>query len=206
MQRRVEQAHHHRASVHHAEHVDEVLRLDAEQLADRFVAHGLVRAQDEVLDDALALSQEHVLGPAQTDGLRPETQRQRGVLGVVGVHPHVVGAPPVLVQANLIGPSEHALEVSRQLGGDEGDRPGDHGPAGAVDRDDVALPQHDVRARHPHLFRGGIDAEALHAAHARRAHAAGDDGGMARLAAMARQDALGDGHALEVVGVRLPAH
>ena len=50
----------------------------------------------------------------------------------------------------------------------------------------------------------GIDLEGLDAAHARRAHAAGDDGRMAGLAAMGSQNALGGDHAGEVVGVGLP--
>lgn len=46
--------------------------------------------------------------------------------------------------------------------------------------------------------------EALNAADAGRTHAAGDNGGMARLATVAGQDALGGNHALQVVGVGLP--
>ena len=48
--------------------------------------------------------------------------------------------------------------------------------------------------------------EALNAANAGRTHAAGDNGGMARLATVAGQDALGGDHALQVVGVGLPAN
>ena len=48
--------------------------------------------------------------------------------------------------------------------------------------------------------------EALNAADAGRTHAAGDNGGMARLATVAGQDALGGDHALQVVGVGLPTN
>lgn len=48
--------------------------------------------------------------------------------------------------------------------------------------------------------------ETLNAANAGRTHAAGDNGGVARLATMARQDTLGSDHALQVVGVGLPAN
>ena len=50
-----------------------------------------------------------------------------------------------------------------------------------------------------------VNVEALNAANAGRTHAAGDNGGMARLATVAGQDALGGDHALQVVGVGLPA-
>ena len=56
-----------------------------------------------------------------------------------------------------------------------------------------------------HDLLGSVDMEALDTADAGRTHAAGDNGGMARLAAMAGQDALGGDHALQVVGVGLPA-
>ena len=48
--------------------------------------------------------------------------------------------------------------------------------------------------------------EALNAADAGRTHAAGDNGGMARLATVAGQNALGGDHALQVVGVGLPTN
>ena len=48
--------------------------------------------------------------------------------------------------------------------------------------------------------------EALNAADAGRTHTAGDNGGMARLAAVAGKDALGSDHALQVIGVGLPAN
>ena len=66
-------------------------------------------------------------------------------------------------------------------------------------KDDVATLDADLLGRR-------IDAEGLDAAHAGRAHSARDHGGMARLSAMAGQDALRGDHALEVVRVRLPAH
>ena len=51
----------------------------------------------------------------------------------------------------------------------------------------------------------GVDVELLGAAHAGLAHPAGDDRGVAGLAAAAGQDALGGDHAVQVVGVGLPA-
>ena len=48
--------------------------------------------------------------------------------------------------------------------------------------------------------------EAFDAADARRAHTAGDNGGMARLATVAGKDTFGGDHALQVVGVGLPTN
>ena len=64
--------------------------------------------------------------------------------------------------------------------------------------------QHAVAALDAHDLLGGIDVEALNAADAGRTHTAGDNSGMARLATVAGQDALGGDHALQVVGVGLP--
>ena len=48
--------------------------------------------------------------------------------------------------------------------------------------------------------------ETLDTADTGSTHATGDNGGVARLATMARQDTLGGDHALQVVGVGLPAN
>ena len=66
--------------------------------------------------------------------------------------------------------------------------------------------QHAVTALDVHDLLGGVDMEAFDAADAGRTHAAGDNGGMARLATVAGQDALGGNHAFQVVGVGLPAN
>ncbi len=66
--------------------------------------------------------------------------------------------------------------------------------------------QYAVAALDAHDLLGGVDVEALNAADAGRTHAAGDNGGMARLATVAGQDALGGDHALQVIGVGLPTN
>src|SRR5262249_62112105 len=78
------------------------------------------------------------------------------------------------------------------------------GAAGAVDRDDVALADGDP-ARRGEPASGQVDVKLRGAAHAGLAHAPGDDGGMAGLAAAAGEDAAGGDHAVQVVGVGLPA-
>ena len=64
--------------------------------------------------------------------------------------------------------------------------------------------QHAIAVLDTNDLLGGVDMEALDAADAGRAHTASDNGGMARLATMARQDTLGGDHALQVIGVGLP--
>ena len=66
--------------------------------------------------------------------------------------------------------------------------------------------QHAIATLDAHDLLGGVDMEALDTADAGRTHAAGDNGGMARLATVAGQDALGGNHTLQVVGVGLPAN
>ena len=65
--------------------------------------------------------------------------------------------------------------------------------------------QHAVAALDAHDLLGRVDMETLDTADAGRTHAAGDNGCVARLATMARQDALGGDHTLQVIGVGLPA-
>ena len=45
-----------------------------------------------------------MLGAAQADGLGAKLERERGILGVVGINAHMVGMATGLVQANLVGP------------------------------------------------------------------------------------------------------
>ena len=145
-----------------------------------------------------------MLGAAQADGLGAKLKRELGILGVVGVDAHVIGVAIGLVQANLIGPRQDRVQVAGELGRDQVDRAVDDDTLGAVDGDDVALVQHAIATLDAHDLLGRVDVEALDTADTGRTHAAGDDGGVARLAAMARQDALGGNHAFQVVGVGLP--
>lgn len=66
--------------------------------------------------------------------------------------------------------------------------------------------QHTIATLDAHDLFGGVDVEALNAADAGRTHTASDNGGMARLATVAGQDTLGGDHALQVIGVGLPAN
>ena len=146
-----------------------------------------------------------MLGAAQADGLGAKLECELGILGVVGVDAHVVGVACGLVQANLVGPGQDGVQVAGELGGDQIDSAINDDALGSVDGDDVALVQHAVAALDTHDLLGRVDMETLDTADAGRTHTAGDNGGVARLAAMARQDTLGGDHTLQVVGVGLPA-
>ena len=206
MKRRIEQADDHIATGHGLEHRQEVLGLNLEQVGQGLLLHGLIVRQDKALDDVLAVAQEHVLGAAQADGLGAKLERKLGILGIVGVDAHMVGMATGLVQANLVGPGQDGIQIAGELGGDQVNGAVDDDTLGAVDGDDIALAQHAVTALDTHDLLSSVDMEALNAADARRTHAASDNGGVARLATVAGQDALGGDHALQVVGVGLPTN
>ena len=101
--------------------------------------------------------------------------------------------------------SRRALEVLDHRRGDHRHLAGVDQPGRAVDGDHVTLVDHGaVRGGQPAAL--GVDVELLGPAHARLAHPAGDDRGVAGLAAAAGQDALCGDHAVQVVRVGLPAH
>ena len=206
MKWRINESNDHGASGHGAQHGDEIFSLDGEQVLERLGAHIGIVGEDEGLDDLLAIAEEHMLHAAQADGLGAEFKGKLGVLGVIGVDAHVVSAPVGLIEANLVRPAENGVKVSGQLGLDQRHRTGDNDALTAVDGNDVTFVQHDIGSQNVNLFRGGIDAEALDTAYTRRAHSARDNGSVARLSTMTRQDAPSGDHALEVIGVRLPAH
>ena len=116
----------------------------------------------------------------------------------------MVGVAAGLIQTNLIGPGQDSVQVTSKLGGDQVNGAVDNDALGTVDGDDVALVQYAIATLDTHDLLGRVDMEALDTADAGRTHAAGDNGGMARLATVARQDALGGNHALQVVRVGLP--
>ena len=118
----------------------------------------------------------------------------------------MVGVTVGLVQTDLVGPRQDGVQVAGELCRDQVNRAVDDDTLGAVDGDDIALMQHAVTALDVHDLLGGVDMEALDAADAGRTHTAGDNGGMARLATVAGQDALGGNHTFQVVGVGLPAN
>ena len=147
-----------------------------------------------------------MLGAAQADGLGTKLEGELGILGIVGVDAHMVGVATGLVQTDLVGPGQDGVQVAGELGGDQIDSAIDDDALGAVDGDDIAFVQHTIATLDAHNLLGGVDVEALNAADAGRTHTASDNGGMARLATVAGQDTLGGDHALQVIGVGLPAN
>ena len=147
-----------------------------------------------------------MLGAAQAKSLGAKLECELGILGIVGVDAHMVGMATGLVQTNLIGPGQDSVQIAGELGRDQINGAVDDDTLGTVDGNDIALAQHAVDALDTHDLLGGVDVEALNAADTGRTHAAGDNGGMARLATVAGQDALGGDHALQVVGVGLPTN
>src|SRR5207302_5322861 len=171
--------------------------------------------QDEVLDQLAALAEEHVLGADQAHAAGAEPAGPGAVRAGVGVGVDAEAALVIGVRHDRVhGPDQvvglvgvrvqFALEVAHDLGGDDRDLAQVDGTAGAVDGDHVALADRDA-AGGGELLALGVHVELVGAADAGLAHAAGDHGRVAGLAAAAGQDALGGDHAVQVVRVRLAA-
>ena len=196
MKRRVEQPDRHRQARHRLEDPLEVRLLEREQPVERRAPPVLGVGHDHLLDDGEPLvAEEHVLGARQADALGAELTSARRVLGRVRVRPHVQ-APRV------VGPAENGLEVLVDLRRNERHLADENAAGAAVDRDDVALSQRVVAD--PRRARSLVDLQPLAARDARLAHAARDDGGVRRHAAVHGEDPLRGDHPVDVVGGRLP--
>ena len=136
---------------------------------------------------------EHVLGPAQADALRAVAPREGRLLRLVGVRPD-------LHAADLVGPTEDRLKLGLVLepGGDGRQRTDEHLAGRAIEADPVAFRERDVVGGRG--LRGVVDRQLVTAGDARLADLARHDRGVARRAAASGQDALGHGHAVEVIG------
>ena len=142
--------------------------------------------------------QEHVLGAAQPDALGAEAAGGGGVLAGVGVGPDAELAAP-----HGVGPRQDGVELRRWLGGGQRMAP-EHDLAGrAVERDDVALVDGhvagDVNERPVILI---VSAPTTAGVPQPRATTAA----WLTEPAASGQDALGDHHAVDVLGARLVAH
>ena len=222
VQRRVDEAHRHGLAVHRLEHLDEVALLQRQEGGQGGLALGVGGGQDEVLDELLALAQEHVLGAAQAHTLGAAVDGVAGVVGGVGVGAHLQAADRIGVAHEAVhggdeltgvvvsGRLERLVQAATQVGHDRGvddaDLTEEDLAGGAVDGDDVLTGEDLLASRDAQGLGSGVDLKGLGATHAGLAHAAGDDGGMAGLAAAGREHAGGRDHAGQVVGVGLAAH
>ena len=118
-----------------------------------------------------------------------------GLLGLVGVRPDP--HPP-----DLVGPAQDLLELGLVLEPrlDRRQRADVQRAGRAVEADPVALLELGAGHVAVGLLAGVVDDEVGRAGHARLADLAGDDRGVRGRAAAGRDDALGHGHAVEVVG------
>ena len=194
---RVEQADRDGHSVHRLKNAEEVTHLDVEQLRKFCFTLVLMLGEDVVLQDHLPLAEEHVLRAAQADALRPELAAERRIVGRVRVRTYAH-------RAELVGPVQQVVEVTGNLGFDEGHGANDDHPGGTVYRNDVTLVQVDVTNMSDLLL--SFDLEFLNSTDAWLAHAAGDNSCVARLAAVRRENALSGVHARQIVRIGLPAN
>ena len=166
------------------------------QVAARLEPGRQVGDEDRAADDVepLALA-EHVLGPAQADAVGAITPCLGGFLRLVGVRPDGHPGEPV-------GPVEDRLELRLVLepGLDRRQRPDEDLAGRPVEADPVALLDLEAAEVRLGVLRLGVDVELGGAGNARLADLAGNDCRVGCRAATGRQDALGDRHAVEVVG------
>ena len=92
VQRRVDEPDRDRQAVHLAQDLGEVLALQRQQLGQRRLPAASSAARISRLDQLAPRAQEHVLGPAQPDPGGAEPTGAGGVLGGVGVRPHLHAA------------------------------------------------------------------------------------------------------------------
>ena len=157
--------------------------------------------EDQALDQHPAVAEEHVLGAAQADALRAEPAGPGGVVGGVGVGPHPQPPRGVGVAQD---PVDGSHQVGRLLVGvgrrrRRGRPPGTGRPVRSSRAPHRGTPRRSCRrsrARRPRrrrcrrrgpCGRRDVDVDRLRPAHAGAAHAAGDHGGVAGLAAPAGQ-------------------
>ena len=159
-------------------------------LLDRVGADHLAERRDT------ALREEHVLRTAEADALGAEFARLLRIARRVGVRAH-------LQLAELVRPHHDAAELAGDLRVHGGDHAVVDVAGGAVDGEPVALLEHLAGERE--LLVLLVHRDLLAAGDAALAHAAGDDGRVARHAAAHREDALRGLHALDVLGGGLEA-
>ena len=192
VQRRIEQANRHGQAVHRFEQALEVAPLDREQLGERLAASGLVVGEDHLADglDAVAF-EEHVLGTAQPDTLRSETEGRFRVARRVGVSAD-------LQVCVLVGQFHQLGEVAAHFGVLRGHLALVDDARRAVERNPVAF----LVGLVAYGDRAGlvVDLQVAGARYAAFAHAAGYDGCVRGHASARGQDTVGRVHALEVFG------
>jgi hypothetical protein len=160
---------------------------------------------------ARIIAEEHVLGAAQSDALRPEPPGTRRVLRGVRVGSHL--QPPYgirVFQATCCRGNDAvrlfaAFQIAHGRGGDQRNRTRIHVTDGAVHRDDGALLD-DGAVPGGEAAGFGVDGDVLRAADADLAHATRDHRRVAGFAAPAGQHRLRGDHAGQVVRGGLLPH
>src|SRR5688500_1962642 len=190
VQRRIQEADRHRQSLHRLEDADEVFALIRQQLLQRLAAAFGVAGEDHLAHvvDALGV-EEHVLRARQADAFGAEVPGDVRIVRRIGVRAN-------LQRAVLVRPLHDLRERTSQRRFLRGD-------LALVDFADPTVQRQPVLRAvgltvDAELLAGRVDVQRAGAGDAGRAHAARDDGRVARHAARAREDALGDVHAADV--------
>src|SRR5690606_25355904 len=156
VQGRVKQADDDGQAVHRLEDAIEVLTLERQQFlvqnALGLLVVALLLLQNGALELLGALTQEHVLGTAQTDAARTVVASAGRLLRIVGVSPDTQAADLVSPLQNLL---EMRLLVERR--GDGGELAEEHLPGTAVERDHIAFLDDDAVHSELELLQINVD-------------------------------------------------
>ena len=198
MQRRIEEADGDGTRAHRLEYLDEILALVREEFAERSDARALLLRQDHLAHGGDAFGvEEHMFGAAKADAfgavLHGGLRIRRGFS--IGAHFHA---------ARFIGPTHERAEIAGEFWLHHVGSTQQHFAGGAIDSDDIAL-LHNA-AQRAEFAELRIDAQIAGARHARTAHAARNDSGVAGHAAARGDDGLRGMHAVNVFGARLVAN
>ena len=198
VKRRIEETDCDRLSVKSLEQLLKVILLVRKNLGkgktallDRIGADHLAERGDA------ALGEEHMLCPAKSNTFGAEFTGLAGVARRVGVGAHFQAA-------ELVGPHHDAAEFAGDRRVNGGDDAVVDVAGGSVDGDPVALAER--LAAENELLVLLVHLDFLAAGDAALAHAARNDGRMARHAAADGEDALRCLHALDILGARLKTH
>ena len=199
VQGRVEQTDAHRRSRHDFKQAGEIAPLHRQELIQRRRAVlGSVGKNHFAHHRQAVVLKEHVLGPAETNPVRPEIPRNPRIRRRVGIgaHTHI---------ANILGPGQQRTKRIVQRRAQHLGLARNRDPFGAVDRDDVALGKGApvLGAQHS---RARIQRDLGHAHNARHPKAARDHRRVAGDAAAFGQDRAGRVHAANVLGRGFAPH
>ena len=199
MQGRIKQAQAHRPVGHDGKNLCKIIALHGKQPCKRrSPVAPLLRKNRLAQHSQPVFCKKHMFGAGQPNALGFEITRDPGLRRGIGIGPH-------RDVAIIVGPAKKSLERAADAGLDQWHRASQRLASRAIQSDLISL------GENPTVLGGQllglrVDLHICSARHARQSKAAGDDGGMARLAAAFGQNALGRVHAAYIFWRSFAAH